>query len=141
MASNGQTAAQALQRVQRPGSFSTASLTQRTFSRLSRCRSQAATQRPQPVQRAGSMSGRRRALRAWGDGRDGAMGSEFADKGLAGAWIDAIAEVANSDKRMIYHYFSGKEALYLVLRADVDRLKRGRSIAVLGHFEPCEETV
>ena len=37
---------------------------------------------------------------------------EFADKGLAGARIDEIAEKTNSSKRMIYYYFGGKEQLY-----------------------------
>jgi AcrR family transcriptional regulator len=38
--------------------------------------------------------------------------SEFADKGLAGARIDEIAEKTNSSKRMIYYYFGGKDELY-----------------------------
>ena len=37
---------------------------------------------------------------------------EFADKGLAGARVDEIAEKINSSKRMIYYYFGGKEELY-----------------------------
>jgi AcrR family transcriptional regulator len=37
---------------------------------------------------------------------------EFADKGLAGARIDEIADKTNSSKRMIYYYFGGKEELY-----------------------------
>jgi AcrR family transcriptional regulator len=37
---------------------------------------------------------------------------EFADKGLAGARIDEIAEKTNSSKRMIYYYFGGKDELY-----------------------------
>jgi AcrR family transcriptional regulator len=37
---------------------------------------------------------------------------EFADKGLAGARIDEIAEKTSSSKRMIYYYFGGKEGLY-----------------------------
>ena len=39
-------------------------------------------------------------------------GREFADKGLAGARIDEIAEKTSSSKRMIYYYFGGKEELY-----------------------------
>ena len=38
--------------------------------------------------------------------------AEFADKGLAGARIDEIAEKTHSSKRMIYYYFGGKEELY-----------------------------
>lgn len=37
---------------------------------------------------------------------------EFADSGLAGARVDEIAERSGSNKRMIYHYFGGKEALF-----------------------------
>lgn len=37
---------------------------------------------------------------------------EFADKGLAGARIDEIAEKTSASKRMIYYYFGSKEGLY-----------------------------
>jgi AcrR family transcriptional regulator len=37
---------------------------------------------------------------------------EYADKGLAGARIDEIAEKTSSSKRMIYYYFGGKDELY-----------------------------
>ena len=48
--------------------------------------------------------------------------AEFADKGLAGARIDVIAEVARSNKRMIYYYFESKEQLYIAAleRAYID---------------------
>ncbi|MFY8085092.1 MAG: TetR/AcrR family transcriptional regulator, partial [Rubrivivax sp.] len=38
---------------------------------------------------------------------------EFADKGLAGARIDVIAEAMRTSKRMIYYYFGSKEGLYI----------------------------
>jgi AcrR family transcriptional regulator len=38
---------------------------------------------------------------------------EFADKGLAGARIDAIAEATRTSKRMIYYYFGSKDGLYV----------------------------
>lgn len=38
--------------------------------------------------------------------------SEFAQAGLGGARVDAIAERANANKRMIYHYFGSKEELF-----------------------------
>jgi AcrR family transcriptional regulator len=38
---------------------------------------------------------------------------EFAQKGYGGARIDEIAKRSGANKRMIYHYFGGKEALYL----------------------------
>ncbi len=38
---------------------------------------------------------------------------EFAEKGLAGARIDDIAEAMRTSKRMIYYYFGSKEGLYV----------------------------
>src|SRR5258706_265125 len=38
---------------------------------------------------------------------------EITAKGLNGARVDAIAARAGVNKRMIYHYFGGKEGLYL----------------------------
>jgi len=37
---------------------------------------------------------------------------EFAERGLAGARVDAIAERTRTSKRMIYYYFGSKEGLY-----------------------------
>jgi len=37
---------------------------------------------------------------------------EFARKGFAGARVDAIARAASVNKRMLYHYFGNKEALF-----------------------------
>ncbi|MCT4608850.1 MAG: TetR family transcriptional regulator [Pelagimonas sp.] len=56
---------------------------------------------------------------------------EFAKSGLGGARVDEIAERANANKRMIYHYFGGKEELfcavleeaYLDIRDAEQRLK------------------
>lgn len=39
--------------------------------------------------------------------------AEFADKGLAGARVDAIAEASGINKQMIYYYYGSKEDLYL----------------------------
>lgn len=36
----------------------------------------------------------------------------FADAGFAGTRIDAVAARSGANKRMIYHYFGGKEALF-----------------------------
>ena len=41
--------------------------------------------------------------------------SEFARLGLGGARVDEIAEQANANKRMIYHYFGSKEGLFQVV--------------------------
>ena len=40
---------------------------------------------------------------------------EFADFGLSGARVDAIAERTRTSKRMIYYYFGSKEDLYLAV--------------------------
>lgn len=37
---------------------------------------------------------------------------EFAHRGYAGARVDEIAERSEANKRMIYHYFGGKEKLF-----------------------------
>jgi TetR/AcrR family transcriptional regulator len=42
----------------------------------------------------------------------GAARREFVAKGFAGARVDAIARAAAVNKRMLYHYFGDKEALY-----------------------------
>jgi AcrR family transcriptional regulator len=41
--------------------------------------------------------------------------NEFAAKGLAGARVNEIARRARINKRMLYHYFGGKEALWLAV--------------------------
>ncbi len=49
----------------------------------------------------------------------------FADAGLAGARIDAIAAAAGVNKAMIYYYFRSKEELYgVVLEDDVQEFRR-----------------
>ena len=58
---------------------------------------------------------------------------EFADKGLAGARIDEIAELTASSKRMIYYYFGGKDELY---RAVLERAYHHiRNQEQAAHFE------
>ena len=53
---------------------------------------------------------------------------EFAVRGFAGARVDAIARRADSNKRMLYHYFTDKEGLFrAVLRHKVDQ--RMKSVA------------
>jgi len=45
---------------------------------------------------------------------------EFVSKGFPGARVDAIAGAASVNKRMLYHYFGDKEALYrAVLREGI----------------------
>ena len=58
---------------------------------------------------------------------------EFADKGLAGARIDAIAAAMRTSKRMIYYYFGSKEALYLAVLEESYR--RIRAIETEAHLD------
>ena len=44
--------------------------------------------------------------------------SEFARLGLAGARVDEIADKADANKRMIYHYFGSKEDLFRIVLED-----------------------
>ena len=43
---------------------------------------------------------------------------EFADRGFEGARVDAIAERAGANKRLLYHYFGNKEDLYRAVLLD-----------------------
>lgn len=45
----------------------------------------------------------------------GAATQEFARHGLGGARVDRIAARAKTNKRMLYYYFGGKEALFLAV--------------------------
>lgn len=49
---------------------------------------------------------------------------EFAEKGLAGARIDDIAEAMRTSKRMIYYYFGSKEGLYIRVLEEAYRRMR-----------------
>jgi AcrR family transcriptional regulator len=46
---------------------------------------------------------------------------EFAEHGLGGARVDRIAERAGVDKRLIYHYFEGKDSLFLAVLEETYR--------------------
>ncbi|MDP6953117.1 MAG: helix-turn-helix domain-containing protein, partial [Alphaproteobacteria bacterium] len=41
--------------------------------------------------------------------------TEFAELGLGGARVDGIAVRAGVNKRMLYHYFGGKDDLFLAV--------------------------
>jgi AcrR family transcriptional regulator len=58
---------------------------------------------------------------------------EFAEKGLAGARIDVIAEAMRTSKRMIYYYFGSKEGLYLKVLEESYR--RMRAMEAEAHLE------
>jgi AcrR family transcriptional regulator len=61
---------------------------------------------------------------------------EFAEKGLSGARIDAIAAATSTSKRMIYYYFGSKEGLYVKVLEDAYR--RMREIEAELHLENLE---
>jgi len=62
---------------------------------------------------------------------------EFAEKGLAGARIDVIAESMRTSKRMIYYYFGSKEGLYLrVLEESYRRMRAMEAEAHLDDLPP-----
>lgn len=62
---------------------------------------------------------------------------EFADYGLSGARVDIIAEKANANKRMIYHYFGKKEELFQTVleHAYVD-IRTAEQELALDHLSP-----
>jgi AcrR family transcriptional regulator len=59
--------------------------------------------------------------------------AEFADKGLSGGRIDAIAQQTATSKRMIYYYFGSKEGLYIAVLEDAYR--RVRSLEASLHVD------
>ena len=62
---------------------------------------------------------------------------EFAQKGLAGARIDEIAERTRTSKRMIYYYFESKEGLYVkVLEHAYQRVRAIEAELHLGDLAP-----
>lgn len=64
---------------------------------------------------------------------------EFADKGLAGARVDAIAEQSGANKRMLYYYFGSKEDLYVaVLERAYGAMRQAESELKLAELEPLE---
>ena len=65
--------------------------------------------------------------------------AEFTAKGLSGARVDAIAKAAGANKRMIYHYFGGKDGLYLaVLEATYEAIRVAEQALHLGDRDPVE---
>lgn len=64
---------------------------------------------------------------------------EFANRGYEGARTDDIADRARINKRMIYHYFSSKEQLYLaVLEAAYERARSAEQKLELDQLPPLE---
>ncbi|WP_127142982.1 TetR/AcrR family transcriptional regulator [Pelagibacterium montanilacus] len=65
--------------------------------------------------------------------------AEFAEHGLGGARIDAIAERAQVNKRMLYHYFGDKDALYREVLTEAYReIRAGERDLSLDRLSPTE---
>ena len=45
--------------------------------------------------------------------------AEFAEKGYSGARVDVICRLSRANPRMIYHYFGGKDGLYVTVLEQV----------------------
>jgi AcrR family transcriptional regulator len=64
---------------------------------------------------------------------------EFARKGQAGARVDGIARRAKVNKQLLYHYYGGKEELYLaVLEAAYGEIRAAEAALELEHLDPVE---
>jgi len=64
---------------------------------------------------------------------------EFSTRGYEGARVDAIAKRAKINKRMLYHYFGGKDGLYLaVLEGRYAAIRSAERLLDLTHREPIE---
>ena len=59
---------------------------------------------------------------------------EFARLGFGGARVDTIAARAKANKRMIYHYFSNKEALFTAVLEETDAQDASRNRPSMDHF-------
>lgn len=67
---------------------------------------------------------------------------EFARYGLGGARVGAIADRARANKAMIYHYFGGKEDLYVAVLEEAYRKIRSEEAALnLENLSPREAMV
>ncbi len=65
--------------------------------------------------------------------------AEFAAKGLAGARVEEIAHRASINKRMLYHYFGNKEALWLaVLEQAYQQIRAEEQKLDVLHLSPIE---
>ncbi|WP_312531986.1 TetR/AcrR family transcriptional regulator [Paracoccus sp. (in: a-proteobacteria)] len=68
--------------------------------------------------------------------------NEFARNGFGGARVDVIAEKADANKRMLYHYFGGKEDLFqTVLENAYIAIRDAEQKLALDHLPPNEALV
>ncbi len=66
---------------------------------------------------------------------------EFAEKGIYGTRIDAIAARANINKRMIYEYFGNKEELYKAVLATVYGRLTQKEVSLLEENISCIDAI
>ncbi|MBL8663631.1 MAG: TetR family transcriptional regulator [Candidatus Odyssella sp.] len=66
---------------------------------------------------------------------------EFSARGLGGARVDSIARAAGVNKRMLYHYFGNKEALFLAVLERAYEKIRGQESALRLENLPPEEAM
>ena len=65
--------------------------------------------------------------------------AEFAEHGLSGARVDAIAAKTQTTKRMIYYYFASKEGLYLAVLEEAYReIREAESTLELSRLPPVQ---
>ena len=64
---------------------------------------------------------------------------EFCELGFNGARVDSIAARAKANKRLLYHYFGNKEALYSAVLLDAYReIRRGERELKISQYDPVE---
>ena len=64
---------------------------------------------------------------------------EFCEQGFNGARVDAIADRAKANKRLLYHYFGNKEDLYrAVLLEAYQEIRRGERALSLDQYDPAQ---
>ena len=64
---------------------------------------------------------------------------EFCEQGFNGARVDSIAARAKANKRLLYHYFGNKEALYSAVLLDAyQEIRQGERELSLSQFDPVE---
>jgi TetR/AcrR family transcriptional regulator len=67
--------------------------------------------------------------------------AEFCEKGLYGSRVDAIAENAGVNKRMIYEYYGNKESLYTAVLLGVYERLANLEVNLLKDEKDCEKAI
>jgi AcrR family transcriptional regulator len=88
---------------------------------------------------SGSVSGRPRDPEWTSAAILAAAVKEFTERGYEGARVDNIADRANINKRMLYHYFGNKQALYVaVLESSYAAIRMAEHGLHLSERDPIE---